>query len=135
MPRITGTFDVTLGHEALHAAAADTGINRVALSKRYHGALDATGVGEMLAASSATPGSAGYVAMERLSGTLDGRRGTFVLQHAGTMDRGVPTLSVTVVPDSGTDELVGLAGRLAIRIDDGRHFYDFDYAFAEPAAT
>ena len=125
--RITGTFDVRMTPQPMHDAATDGGIGRMSLDKRYHGALDATGVGEMLAARSAIPGSAGYVAMERVDGTLAGRTGSFVLQHTGTMDRGTPTLSVTVVPDSGTDGLVGLSGRLAIRIEDGQHWYDFDY--------
>jgi hypothetical protein len=131
MRRITGTFDVTMGKQAMHEEAASSGIGRMSLVKRYHGALDGTGVGEMLAAMTATPGSAGYVAIERFEGTLDGRRGTFVLQHAGTMDRGVPTLAVRVVPDSGTEELTGLAGHLDIRIEGGQHFYDFDYALGD----
>jgi hypothetical protein len=82
----------------------------------------------MLATRTDSPGSAGYVAMERVVGTLGGKRGTFALQHSGTMNRGVSTLEVTVVPDSGTDELVGLSGKLAIRIEGGQHFYDFSYA-------
>jgi hypothetical protein len=81
----------------------------------------------MLAVRTAVDGSAGYVAIERVSGTLDGRRGSFALQHSGTMDRGAASLSVTVIPDSGTDELLGLAGRMQIRIEGGKHFYDFDY--------
>lgn len=133
--RITGTFDVTMGRQPLHDAAEDSGIGRMSLDKQYHGALDASGVGEMLAAMTATPGSAGYVAMERVEGTLDGRNGSFFLQHAGTMDRTRPQLSVTVVPDSGTDELVGLFGRMQIRIDDGKHFYDFEYSLDTPGST
>jgi hypothetical protein len=85
----------------------------------------------MLATRTDAPGSAGYVAMERVVGTLGGKRGTFALQHSGTMNRGVSTLVVTVVPDSGTDELVGLSGKLMIRIEGGQHFYDFDYALDE----
>jgi len=129
--RITGTFEVAVGKATVHEAAADAGIGRMTLAKRYRGDLDATGVGEMLAAMTATPGSAGYVAMEKVDGTLDGRRGTFVLQHTGTMNRGAPTLSVTVVPDSGTGELVGLSGRVDIRIEGGTHFYDFDYVLGD----
>jgi hypothetical protein len=128
MTRITGTFDVTMGKESVHDAAQASGIGRMSLAKRYHGALAATGVGEMMAAMTATPGSAGYVAMEKVEGTLEGRSGSFFLQHSGTMNRGAPTLSVTVVPDSGADELVGLSGTLMIRIEGGKHFYDFDYA-------
>lgn len=83
----------------------------------------------MLSALTAVPGSAGYVAIERVSGDLDGRAGTFVLQHAGTMDRGRPALSITVVPDSGTGALRGLSGRMAIDIVDGQHFYTFEYEY------
>ena len=106
-------------------------IGRLVLDKQFHGDLAATSRGEMLAFSSSVKGSAGYVAMEQVSGTLHGRTGTFVLQHSGTMTRGTPELSVTVVPDSGTGQLVGLAGRMAINVADGKHSYDFEYTFAE----
>ena len=129
--RITGIFDVKMTKEPMHDAAENSGIGRMSLDKRYHGDLDATGVGEMLASMTATPGSAGYVAMEKVDGTLAGRDGTFVLMHTGRMDRGTPSLSVTVVPDSGTDGLVGLTGQLVIRIEGGKHYYDFDYAIDE----
>jgi hypothetical protein len=125
---ISGTFDVTMTRQAMHDAAADSGIGRMSLAKRYHGDLDATGVGEMLAAMTATQGSAGYVALERVEGSLRGHAGAFFLQHSGTMDRDAKQLSVTVVPDSGTDALVGLSGRMNIRIEDGTHYYAFDYA-------
>lgn len=131
--RITGTFDVTLQRQPIHDAGTASGIGRMSLDKRYHGELDATGVGEMLAAMTATPGSAGYVAIERVEGTLRGRSGAFFLQHAASMDRGTPSLSVTVVPDSGTDELVGLTGRLDIRIENGTHYYDFEYVLGDAA--
>ena len=124
---ISGDFDVKMQPEAVHDGAAASGLGRMSLDKRYHGALDATGIGEMLAAMTATPGSAGYVALEKVDGTLDGRRGTFFLQHTGTMDRGTPTLSVAVIPDSGTGDLIGLTGQLTIRIEEGKHYYDFDY--------
>ena len=94
------------------------------LDKRYHGALQATGEGLMLAFMSETPGSAGYVALERVQGTLLGREGSFVLQHHGLMDGGAPQLGITVVPGSGTGALAGLAGTMGIRIEGGRHFYD-----------
>jgi len=129
MKRISGTFEVETERQEMHAGAESSGIGRMSLAKRYHGPLDAIGVGEMLAAGTNTPGSAGYVALEQVDGTLDGRRGRFYLQHAGTMDRGAPTLSITVVPDSGTEALVGLSGRLTIRVENGAHDYDFDYAF------
>jgi hypothetical protein len=99
------------------------------LDKQFHGDLEGTSRGEMLSYSSSVPGSAGYVAMELVTGSLAGSEGTFVLQHSATMDRGKPELSITVVPDSGTDELEGLSGRMMINIAaDGRHSYDFDYS-------
>jgi len=128
--RISGSFDVRMTPQDVHAQAAAAGFARMSLDKRYHGELDATGVGEMLAVRTATAGSAAYVAIEKVEGTLRGRRGSFFLRHAATMVRGTPDLSVTIVPDSGTGELVGLSGRLAIRIEDGKHFYDLDFAFA-----
>ena len=99
----------------------------MSIDKRFHGDLEGTSRGEMLAARTAEPGSAGYVAMERVTGKLHGREGTFVLQHTGTMTRGTPTLGVTVVPDSGTGELAGLAGEMTIVIEEGKHSYVFDY--------
>ena len=103
----------------------------MSLDKQFHGDLDATSKGEMLAANTEVKGSAGYVAMERVTGKLHGRSGTFVLQHSGTMNRGSPQLSVTVVPDSGTDQLEGLVGKMAIKIEGGKHFYDFEYTLSE----
>lgn len=126
----SGTFDVTLQVLTLDAVEADAAMGRRSINKQFHGDLDASSVGEMLSAGTATPGSAGYVAMERVSGTLHGKRGSFVLQHSGTMDRGTPTLTVHVVPDSGSDELAGLRGALRIRIAEGKHYYDFDYDVA-----
>ncbi|HEY5805747.1 MAG TPA: DUF3224 domain-containing protein [Lysobacter sp.] len=99
--------------------------------KRFHGALDATAVVHMLAVGTEVEGSAAYVAIERITGSLDGRTGAFLTQHNGTLDRGAPTLTVTVVPDSGTGELKGLTGRMTIDITDGKHFYAFDYALPE----
>ncbi|HEY5852455.1 MAG TPA: DUF3224 domain-containing protein [Lysobacter sp.] len=95
--------------------------------KRFHGALDATAVVHMLAVGTEVEGSAAYVAVERIAGALDGRTGAFLTQHNGTLDRGAPTLSVAVVPDSGTGELKGLTGRMTIDITDGKHFYTLDY--------
>ncbi len=106
-----------------------TGVGRFSLGKRFHGDLEAVGVGEMLTGMTAEEGSAGYVAIERVSGTLAGRAGTFLLQHTGTMNRGSQSLSILVVPGSGTGDLAGLAGSLAIQIAaDGAHSYTFDYA-------
>lgn len=95
--------------------------------KRFHGALDATAVVHMLAVGTEVEGSAAYVAVERISGALEGRVGAFLTQHNGTLDQGAPTLTVSVVPDSGTGELKGLRGRMTIDIRDGAHFYAFDY--------
>jgi hypothetical protein len=97
------------------------------LDKQFHGDLEATSKGQMLAAGTAVQGSAGYVAMERVTGTLNGRSGTFVLQHSGTMNRGAPHLTLTVVPDSGTGELEGLAGSMTIDRAEGKHSYGFEY--------
>ncbi len=122
-----GPFDVVRTAAPLHAEAEGL-LGRHALAKTYHGALEAKGIGEMLSAGTATPGSAGYVAIEKVTGTLDGRKGSFYLQHSGTLSRGQPTLSVAVIPDSGTDALTGLKGTLQIVIaDGGKHSYVFDY--------
>ncbi|VVD91703.1 hypothetical protein PPN31114_01695 [Pandoraea pneumonica] len=103
----------------------------MSLDKTFRGDLVATSQGEMLAFRSSVQGSAGYVAMETVHGTLHGRSGSFVLQHSSTMTRGVPAQSITVVPDSGTDALSGLTGSLVITIADGKHTYVFDYALPE----
>lgn len=121
-----GTFDVTLT-PAPADSAAGTGIGRMTIAKTFHGDLSGTSVGEMLASMSPVQGSAGYVAFERVSGTLAGRKGSFVLQHSGRMSRGAQELTIEVVPDSGTGELAGLAGTMTIRITDGRHDYELDY--------
>ena len=121
----SGTFDVTMTPQAPDSGAV---VGRFLLDKQFHGDLEGTSKGEMLAISTAVPGSAGYVAMEQVKGTLNGRTGTFALQHTGTMTRGTPELSITVVPDSGAGELVGLTGGLDVKVVDGKHFYDFEYA-------
>jgi hypothetical protein len=124
-----GPFDVRLAPQALSSVAGHSGLGRMSLDKRFHGALEAISTGEMLSFSSTVAGSAGYVAMETVQGTLDGRAGSFVLQHSSTMTRGEPTQSITVVPDSGTGALAGLAGRMLIDIaPGGAHAYRFDYA-------
>jgi uncharacterized protein DUF3224 len=125
-----GTFEVTLTPQAPDSDR-DASLARLSIDKQFHGDLEATSKGTMLAAGTATEGSAGYVASERVSGTLQGRSGTFVLQHNGVMNRGAGQLTITVVPDSGTDQLVGLAGTMAIDIVDGKHLYDFTYTLAE----
>ena len=125
--RITGTFEVKLSPQDLSDKSASKTLGRYSLDKQFHGELEATSKGEMLSAGTSVKGSAGYVAIERVTGTLQGHSGSFVLQHSGTMTRGVPALIITVVPDSGTDQLAGLAGTMAINITDGKHFYDFEY--------
>lgn len=120
--RATGTFQVQLAPQETAAP-----IGRMSIDKQFSGDLQGTSKGEMLAAVTAVQGSAGYVALEQVSGTLAGRSGTFFLQHTGTMNRGAPTLSVTVVPDSGTGGLEGITGSMNIIIADGKHSYEFDY--------
>ena len=125
---VTGPFEVKRAPQPLSSVAEHSGLGRMSLDKRFHGALEGTSTGEMLAFGSPTAGSAGYVAMEMVRGTLDGRAGSFVLQHSSTMARGAPTQSITVVPDSGTDALAGLAGRMVIDVGaDGAHAYRFEY--------
>jgi len=128
--KISGEFEVKMIPQPQDGATDAPA--RMLLDKRYRGALDATAEGQMLALMSAVQGSAGYVAIERVTGSLDGQLGSFALQHTGTMNRGAPGLSVTVVPDSGTEGLLGLAGRMHIRIEGGKHFYDFEYSFLTP---
>jgi hypothetical protein len=103
----------------------------MSIDKEFHGDLKGTSKGQMLAAGTEVKGSAGYVAIERVSGMLRGRSGTFALLHSGTMTRGVPHLSITVVPDSGTGDLVGVAGQMTINIVDGKHFFEFEYTLDE----
>lgn len=126
-----GTFDVELKPLPSDPGVPDGAVTRRSIEKQFRGDLEATSRGQMLAAGTSVKGSAGYVAIECVSGTLHGRRGSFVLQHSGTMTRGAGELSITVVPDSGTDDLIGLTGRMAITIVEGRHSYDFEYTLAE----
>lgn len=121
----TGAFDVKLAPQTLEEQVADPLLSRMLIDKQFHGDLEAHSKGQMLAGGTAVKGSAGYVAMELVAGTLSGRKGTFILQHSATMDRGKPQLSVTVIPDSGTGELVGLAGTMMINIAAGKHTYEF----------
>lgn len=123
-----GTFEVKMAPLPPDDPAADASIGRMSIDKQFHGDLEATSKGQMLSAMGSVKGSAGYVAMEKVSGTLKGRRGSFVLQHSGTMNRGVPQLIVSVVPDSGTDQLTGIAGALEIIIEGGKHSYTLEYS-------
>jgi hypothetical protein len=125
MTTARGPFDVKLLPIASHAAP----IGRMSIDKQFRGDLEGTSTGEMLAFRG-EQGSAGYVAMEQVSGTLHGKRGTFVLQHSSTLNRGAPTQSITVVPDSGTDQLVGLSGRMVVIIEGKAHSYDFEYSLS-----
>ncbi|ALS62686.1 DUF3224 domain-containing protein [Pandoraea norimbergensis] len=122
-----GAFTIQLGPQSLSSVAENTGLGRLSLDKQFTGDLVAASQGEMLAFRSSVQGSAGYVAMETVRGKLHGRSGSFVLQHSSTMTRGAPAQSITVVPDSGTEALVGLTGSMVITITDGRHTYAFDY--------
>jgi len=123
-----GTFEVKLTPQTPDDKGA--GVGRMSIDKQFHGDLEAASKGEMLAVRTGVEGSAGYVAMESVTGTLHGRSGSFALQHSGTMTRGTPQLSVTVVPDSGTGQLQGLAGEMKIDIADGKHSYEFQYTLA-----
>ena len=129
--RASGTFEVKLRQEAPADESVDADLGRMSIDKQVHGDLEGTSRGQMLTAGSVAKGSGGYVAIERVRGTLHGRSGTFVLQHSGTMTRAMQQLSITVVPDSGTGQLVGLAGKMGIKIEGGVHSYDFEYTLAE----
>jgi len=128
--RATGSFDVKLTPQ--DDQSEDKSLGRILIDKQFHGDLEAASHGQMLTAGSGAQGSSGgYVGMEKVTGTLHGLSGTFILKHSGTMTRGTPKLSLTVVPDSGTGQLVGLAGAMSIKVTDGKHFYEFDYTLAE----
>ena len=123
-----GTFEVKIDPQAADEKGGGPAIGRMLIDKQFHGDLEATSKGTMLAAGTgAKSSSGGYVALEIVTGVLKGRPGTFVLQHSATMNRGVPQLSITVVPDSATGQLTGLAGKMNIIIADGKHSYDFEY--------
>jgi hypothetical protein len=128
-----GSFEVKMSPQKPDNKEAESAkFGRMSIDKQFLGDVEGTSQGEMLGAMTEVKGSAGYVARERVSGTLQGRRGTFVLQHTGTMNRGEPQLSVKVVPDSATGDLAGLAGAMTIKIEEGKHFYEFEYTL--PAA-
>ena len=124
--RASGTFDVKLTPKD---QGADATVGGMTIDKQFHGDLAGTSKGQMLmASSSSVKNSAGYVAIEKVTATLNGRRGTFYLQHTGIMTRGTGDLTITVIPDTGTDQLAGLQGRMNIIIAaDGKHSYEFDY--------
>jgi hypothetical protein len=126
-----GTFEVRLTPAVPEDRGQGSTLGRMSIDKQFHGDLEATSKGEMLSAGTAVKGSAGYVAIERVSGALHGRTGSFILQHSGIMTRGAPQLTITVVPDSGSGQLAGLAGKMAITIVDGKHSYEFEYTLPE----
>ena len=129
MPTVAkGTFTVEMKPQAEPNTAEGVSLGRMSLDKRFEGDLVATGKGEMLTALTPIKGSAGYVAIERVMGTLQGRSGSFVFQHSGTMDQGAQRLSITVVPGSGTGALAGISGSFTINITEGKHFYEFEYS-------
>ena len=124
---VSGPFEVKLAPLESYNKD-DKAIGHFAIDKQFHGALEATSKGEMLASGSGAPGSSGgYVAIEKVTGQLEGRSGSFVLQHSATMTKGKPDLIISVVPDSGTGELTGISGKMQIVIDAGKHSYVFDY--------
>ena len=135
MQHATGPFEVKVAPQKPDNPQAEAAaLSRMSLDKQFHGDLEATSQGEMLSVLDKAKGSGGYVAIERVTGKLQGRTGSFVLQHNATMNRGAPELNIIVVPDSGTRELEGISGSMKIRIEaGGKHFYDFDYALASPS--
>ena len=128
--RATGSFDVKISPLASDTPAEGSPLGRMSIDKQFHGDLEGTSKGEMLTAGTAIKDSAGYVAIERVIGTLHGKKGTFALQHNATMTRGQGSLNIIVVPDSGTGELTGLSGALSIEITGGKHLYVFDYSLS-----
>ena len=126
-----GEFDVERSVEPACDMGGGASAGHYRFDKRFHGDLEAGSVVHMLAVGTDVPGSAAYVAIERLEGSLQGRNGSFFLQHNGIMDRGAATLSLSIVPDSGAAELAGISGRMAIDITGGKHFYTLDYALPE----
>jgi hypothetical protein len=124
--RASGPFEVKMNPQN-DDNVGDPSVGRMSLDKRFYGDLEGSSKGQMLAVSTDVQGSAGYVAMERVIGKLGGREGSFALQHNGTMTRGTPELSIIVVPDSGTGELVGLTGKMSINIVEGKHYYELEY--------
>jgi Protein of unknown function (DUF3224) len=125
----SGTFEVKLSSQ--EDKSSDAALGRMTIAKQIHGDLEGTSTGQMLTAGTGITGSGVYVAIEKVSGTLNGRKGTFILHHTGVMTRGAPKLTITVVPDSGTGELEGLTGKMTINIVDGKHSYDFEYTLAK----
>jgi hypothetical protein len=131
----SGSFEIKMTPQPITEEEAKTISVRMTSDKQFHGDLEGTSTGEMLGVFTAVKDSAGYVAMERVSGKLKGRTGAFILQHSSTMARGALHQSITVVPDSGTDQLAGFAGSMVIKIVDGKHFYEFDYTLPDKVSN
>ncbi len=127
----SGAFDVKLTPQPADEKTNDPLLGRMSIDKHYHGELEATGTGQMLTGGDYKTGSAGYVAMEKVTGTLQGRTGTFLMQHSGTLTQGAQQLSITIVPGTGTGQLAGIAGKMDVKITDGKHFYELDYTLPE----
>jgi hypothetical protein len=130
MPRATGTFDVSLKPLSMDNDPGTQLLGRMSIDKQFRGDVEATSKGQMLTGGTIIKNSAGYVAIERVTGSVKGRKGSFILQHNGTMNRGEPSLVITVVPDSGTEQLEGLKGSMKIDIDAGKHSYELEYVLA-----
>jgi hypothetical protein len=130
--RAIGPFEVSLKPLPMDDEAGAEMLGRMSIDKHFHGDLEGTSKGQMLTGGTPIKNSAGYVAIERVTGSLNGRRGSFILQHTGIMNRGAPSLVITVIPDSGTDQLEGIRGTMAIKIDGGKHSYDLDYTLGTP---
>jgi hypothetical protein len=130
MPRATGIFDVSLKPLPMDNDPGTQLLGRMSIDKQFHGDLDGTSKAQMLTGGTIIKNSAGYVAIERVTGSLKGRKGSFILQHTGAMNRGEPSLVITVVPDSGTNQLEGLKGTMKIDINAGKHSYELDYILA-----
>ena len=127
--KAAGTFEVKLESQPQDDFFSDENLSRRSIDKQFEGDLKGFSKGYMLSATSIVKGSAGYVAIEKVSGQLQGKSGTFILQHNAKMTRGEPEQNIIVIPDSGTDELEGLTGTMRINISDGQHLYDFEYSF------
>jgi len=125
MANAKGTFEVKLTPE--QDASGESVVGKMSIDKQFQGDIEGTSKGLMVMAGTAVQGSAGYVALEKVTASIDGKGGTFYLQHNGIMNRGEGTLNVVVIPDSGTEELTGLSGSMSIKIEDGKHYYEFDY--------
>jgi len=130
--RASGPFDVSLKPLPMDNEPGSEMLGRMSIDKQYTGDLEGASKGQMLTGGTAIKTSAGYVAIELVTGTLKGRKGSFILQHTGVMNRGAPSLVITVVPDSGTGQLEGIRGTMAIKIDGGKHSYELNYTLGTP---